>query len=391
MYKHKSLNIVLMGLDFNSRNLGCSALGYSFLHVLEIIASEIEVPFNLVSVNYSSAEYHGNLVTMTDLPIHIKQKSFRHRFANEISKADLVFDFTGGDSFTDIYGLKRFFRESAFKQYVISKHKPLVIGPQTIGPFNKTVSKRWARSIIQKSSSVFARDRMSQEYCEKEFGIKPQLTTDVAFMLQPEEVNDYVSNVEKNIGINVSGLLWNGGYTGKNELGLSIDYSELIRNYIKHLIAASWNVWLIPHVLPYNEDSPENDYTPMMELQKEFPQVNLAPKFKTPMEAKGFISKMDFFVGSRMHATIGAFSMEVPTVSIAYSRKFQGLYNGINYPYVIDAKKSNTQEALDLLIEWTKNRELLKENVITSLQTVDKMNNSFVREIAELVKSALER
>ena len=152
------LKIVLMGLDFNSKNLGCSALGHSFLFALQNTASHLGIQLDLVSVNYASASFKGENYVLRDLPIHIKQKSFRKQFVNEVTDADLVFDFTGGDSFTDIYGLKRFFRETAFKQYVLNKGKPLILGPQTIGPFNKGISRRWAKSIVNKSVRVFTRD-----------------------------------------------------------------------------------------------------------------------------------------------------------------------------------------------------------------------------------------
>lgn len=390
MIATEDLNIVLMGLDFNSRNLGCSALGYSFLQVLEDVANTKNIKLNLVSVNYANAEYHGKLVNMIDLPIHIKQKQFRQRFSKAVSDADLVFDFTGGDSFTDIYGLSRFIRESAFKQFVISKGKNLIFGPQTIGPFNKKISKLWAKSLVRKSKVVFTRDQISQEYCESEFGILPRLTTDIAFMLQPDYSGIPILTAEKKVGINVSGLLWHGGYTGQNELGLTINYQQLIKKYIEFLIDKGWDIWLIPHVLPEDEGAPENDYTPMAALKEEYPQINLATKFKTPMEAKAFISKMDLFVGSRMHATIGAFSMKVPTISIAYSRKFQGLYNGVDYPYVIDAKKANNEQALNLLIEWTQKKDQLGKNVLNSLVSVEKKNQSFVDDILKLIESAID-
>ena len=386
--KKDSLKIVLMGLDFNSKNLGCSALGHSFLVALQNTASHLGIQLDLVSVNYASASFKGENYVLRDLPIHIKQKSFRKQFVNEVTDADLVFDFTGGDSFTDIYGLKRFFRETAFKQYVLNKGKPLILGPQTIGPFNKGISRRWAKSIVNKSVRVFTRDSLSYEYSQKTFGTTPFLTTDIAFMLPAENLDASTIIKGRNIGINVSGLMWHGGYTGHNELGISIDYRRLIESYLEYLFDNKWDVWLIPHVLPEDASSPENDYQPMEELKVKFPQINLAPRFKTPMEAKGFISNMDFFVGSRMHATVGAFSMGVPTVSIAYSRKFQGLYNSIDYPYVINAKSASTEQAFNQLVEWTDEHLKLKKNVECSMRIVEKKNKEFVDEIEMLLSEA---
>ena len=44
------------------------------------------------------------------------------------------------------------------------------------------------------------------------------------------------------------------------------------------------------------------------------------------MEAKSHISGMDFFIGSRMHACIAAYSSGVPVFPLGYSRKFTGLF-----------------------------------------------------------------
>ena len=380
-----------MGLDFNSRNLGCSALGHSFMHILQTVASDCGLYLNMVSINYASASFSGDNFVLRDLPIHLKQKSFRKHFVQEVKEADLVFDFTGGDSFTDIYGLKRFFRETAFKQYVISKGKPLILGPQTLGPFNREISRRWAKSIVKNSTMVFARDKMSSEYAQKELGITPFLTTDVAFMLPVGDCALSLSKKKKIVGINVSGLMWHGGYTGQNELGISLDYKELIEQYIEFLLRKDWTVSLVPHVLPTDIRSPENDYQPMEELKAKYPELSLAPKFNSPMEAKGYISNLSFFVGSRMHATVAAFSTGVPTVPIAYSRKFQGLYHSIGYPYVIDAKTATTEAALEQLITYTMDISRLKDNVESSMGNVKNRNEEFVDEIRKLLIEAASK
>ena len=48
-------------------------------------------------------------------------------------------------------------------------------------------------------------------------------------MLPNEKVNIEKDNNVLNIGINVSGLLWNGGYTRNNQFGLKFNYKAYIR------------------------------------------------------------------------------------------------------------------------------------------------------------------
>lgn len=73
---------------------------------------------------------------------------------------------------------------------------------------------------------------------------------------------------------------------------------------------------------------------------------------------------MDFFTGARMHSTIAAFSSGVPVVPVAYSRKFNGLYDTLKYPYYIDAKSNITCEnAIEKMLEYIANVKELKANL----------------------------
>ena len=81
------------------------------------------------------------------------------------------------------------------------------------------------------------------------------------------------------------------------------------------------------------------------------------------MEAKNTIAQMDVFVGARMHATIAAFSSGVPTIPIAYSRKFEGLFGSLGYNHVIDITKLNTEQAFETIIREIKDHKVLKQDV----------------------------
>ena len=70
---------------------------------------------------------------------------------------------------------------------------------------------------------------------------------------------------------------------------------------------------------------------------------------------------MDFFMGARMHSTIGAFSARVPVFPMAYSRKFNGLFEDtLNYPYMCDMKSQTDNEILDgIKAAFLKREELM--------------------------------
>jgi polysaccharide pyruvyl transferase WcaK-like protein len=65
-----------------------------------------------------------------------------------------------------------------------------------------------------------------------------------------------------------------------------------------------------------------------------------------------------------MHSTIGAFSAGVPVIPVAYSRKFNGLFNTLEYPYYIDAKGPiSIEEAIEKTLSWIGQASELKKTI----------------------------
>ena len=123
----------------------------------------------------------------------------------KISECDFIIDLTQGDSFTDIYGLNRFISYTMDKFIVERENVPLVLGPQTYGPFKSIFTQRFAKRIISKAELVISRDELSKAYLEK-LKIKKDIYvgTDLAIGLPYKRG----SKKENSVGVNVSGLLW---------------------------------------------------------------------------------------------------------------------------------------------------------------------------------------
>lgn len=261
------------------------------------------------------------------------------------------------------------------------------MGPQTIGPFLRKSNRYIAQKTLSKYDCIFTRDALSYDYCTKELHIKSILTCDMAFALSPSDKEFFSSNerLKNRIGINVSGLLWNEDYNNKSRFQLLMDYRDFINLLITRCIENDWEVHLIGHVTSKRTQSVDNDYPCITEIKKKYPQTVIAPKFDDPRDAKKYMSCLDFFVGSRMHATVGAFSMLVPTIPVAYSRKFEGVFGTINYSHIIDAQKTNTQEAVHIVLDAMNNREALLREVKASMRLAKTKNNEFRNCIAKIL------
>jgi len=313
-------------------------------------------------------------------------------FWSELQSLDCVLDIGAGDSFADIYGLKRFLFLWLSKALTSLRDRPLVMSPQTIGPFTKQPYLAMAKSAMTNAAVVVARDPASLEAALK---IAPKAralqAVDVAFLLPFERV-DHGAPGKVHVGVNVSGLLFNGGYTKANEFGLDVDYAAMTRKLLAALTARlDVVVHLICHV---NSDSmPLDDDRAVADLIKqEFPSVIRAPNFLSPSAAKSYIAGLDFLVAARMHACIAAFSAGVPVVPVAYSRKFSGLFQGVlQYPYEVPVRGLSTDEAVSYILERLEDRTELKRAAAAGLQVVDELLGDYIVELKRVFRQAATR
>ncbi len=379
-----TINVILLGTDFKSDNLGCCALGYSQLSVLDEAAREIGVKLNITSVNLNFYEDKNDVHDVKNISVRYKKASFYKEYIAALKKSDIIFDFTAGDSFTDIYGTAVFVRGAILKTLGQHYGKKFILGPQTIGPFRNKWIRKYAAKLLKSSYRVYVRDEASKEEAFK-LGCSSILTTDVAFMLKPDQSLSIQDN-NKKVGINISGLLWNGGYTGENQFLLKLNYKEFCYDLVKECLDKGYSVYLISHVIPDNYI--ESDFFAAEEIKKKYPKAILCEKPKSPMHAKSIIGQMDVFIGSRMHATIASFSQGVPTIAVAYSRKFSGLFNSLHYNYVIDGREVDNSEAIERAFDYI-NDEKLKIDLSLGLEEVKKKNNDYKEQIKELLKKVI--
>lgn len=349
--------IGFLGLTFTDPNKGCEALTYTFLNMLrefykgqklEIVCFMRTDDFGKIPVMYPEFEFRCHI-------LNIYNPMSWFSVYQEIKECACVFDGSYGDGFTGIYGTRRNFVQCLRKQMVLSAKKPLFLLPQTYGSY-KFPFRKWSIGLIRKATLAYARD----EETAKEAGSFVKVTSDMAFGL-PFDKKMYSFEDKKKFGINVSSLLWDDSTRGR--FGLTVDYKLFYRELITYLLEENeYQVHIIPHVIDVkNPEAGENDYRICLELGKEFTgQVVLAPRFNTAIEAKSYIANMDVFLGSRMHSTIGAISSGVATVPFSYAYKFEALYSHINYPYVLHATQTETDEALRLVKQWIEDPQELK-------------------------------
>ena len=380
----KIVKIALFGAHINSANMGCQALTYSLISLLERISNELQFEFYYTIFEYEPdlkatkvmcrlIDCNANRIRTHNMAPIFRIRSYIFHFnkniemLRSIKQCDLAIDITAGDSFSDIYGQNRFISLTVTKLFVELLKVPLILGPQTYGPFYKYRNKKLASKVMQKAYGIIARDKKSAELARKMSKQSVAVTNDLAFMLPYSYKRIYSEKIK--LGINVSGLLVKERFESENgnRILLKTDYDEYIEGIVSWVIKSGlYDIFLISHV--------KEDIEACNIVKNKHAECHVVNFFNNPVDVKSFISGLDIFVGSRMHATIASFTTGVATIPVAYSRKFNGLFDSIGYKRIVDLKNEYTLDAINKTIKYISDFQNLQSEVVSCYEKAKNKN-----------------
>ena len=365
--------IIISGLDFYDNNRGTAALGYGSIGFLE---NEGFLTANSILVRFR----HGHKNTFL-LPRNIKRSTIftdSHNyeywevptsrlerkllqymkillpcsvFSTILKNCLFVAALNGGDGFSDIYGSHIFKSRLVDTRIAIGRNIPLIIMPQTIGPFETSSCLSTAEHILKYAKKIYIRDDKFVGTL-KELGLSYVLTKDLSYFMYPKPLDIFIKS--NAIGINVSGLAYSNSFCGFE--GQFDNYKHLILLIINKFRSLGNPVYLIPHSYNYNEPERNNDdlvaCRGIMNCLDDVTDVQIIDMDLIAPEIKFVISKMSYFIGTRMHANFASIFTGVPLYGLAYSYKFEGAFkaNGV-YDNNITLINNITLEDCDKAVE----------------------------------------
>ncbi len=416
----RRLRLGLFGAALSSGNLGVEALAVSTLHGLIKAGVDPRVTF----FDYRPGRHERTLsvggrdVTVTTIGCNLSRRwhqpwnlvqmdlasrlglGRRHPALKYLESLDAVLDLSAGDSFSDIYGDWRFRSIMLPKHIALRLGRPLVLLPQTYGPFEKPAARREAAQVVRGAAISIARDRHSyqilKELAGDAFDPQRQLQgVDVAFGLPPTPPDDDaragVDAARKRhaclVGLNVSGLLFNDPQVAQQRFQFRDPYPPMIRNLLDRLLREDIGVLLVPHVLGTEDTS---DRAACERLRSDLPpadreRVAISPPGLSASQTKWVIGRCDWFCGTRMHSTIGGISQGVPTAVIAYSDKAKGVFEGVDAgDDVIDPRVLDAPATVDALIQRFHDRAAARSRLAAALE---KLTHELDRQFTKIVES----
>jgi polysaccharide pyruvyl transferase WcaK-like protein len=340
----------------NFGNRGCEALVRSTLQLLKQQFGdgvEVLVPSyrpDLDAPQWPDAQQQGaRFVRAMPFPLALKVWSRLLRLAPGLVRryapgyrlpADIAADLRGcdallvigGDNITLDYGLPSLMWHVRFAEHAQRMGLPVMVWGASVGPFQKEPrAETLLAGFLRQLDCITVRETISLEYL-RSIGVHANvsLVADGAFVMSPEvvDVSSYWPKAGPAgvLGFNISPLIQKFRPAGEPHSVLQNEVAAFLREVLER---TDMGVLLLPHVDPLEGGSENSDSHYMRAILDRVGdqrgRLTLAPATLNAPQLKHVLSRCQYFIGARTHATIGAWSTKVPTVSIAYSIKAKGL------------------------------------------------------------------
>lgn len=419
--KQNSLHVAFFGASPDTGNQGVNALNESTLSALNQRGVSEASVFGFTPENAFQRRDGESQMTVERFAAFRTRRFYRpeslfalrqasklgglwHRGSRAFLRSDAILDISAGDSFSDLYGWDRFCSVMEPKMIALETGRPLILLPQTIGPFESPRARQLARHVLQDACQVWARDEESFTELRTILGeafdpARFRQGVDMAFLLRPQRPDGLPahldqwlqrSEAEEVIGLNVSGLIYNSPQDSAKQFGLRADYREVVHRFLDWILRnANARLLIIPHVLT-DTAARESDYAAALQVRGQLGDNSkrveiLSPNYSAS-ELKWIIGKTAWFCGTRMHSTIAALSSGVPAASLSYSMKTRGVFASCRLEdSVFEMRHLKTQDLVDNLIASWKNRQLSRKRLAAELPRVVAQANLQMNEIVECV------
>jgi colanic acid/amylovoran biosynthesis protein len=382
---------ILLFFHGGSKNRGCEAIVRTAVNLLKQTHPEAIV--NLASFDPLSDQGIPNInaiynvrdvvvskFSLTGFIAALQYKFFKneipflrakHQKLIELIPSHDLFLSVGGDNYC--YGEQPWLYE--IDRLIKKAGKKLVLWGASIGEEDLSENKI---KDLQSFDLILARESLTYQILKSHGLNRVQLIADGAFLLEKEIMKLPLSWQEgATIGINYSPLVYARNPQSKTA----------VIQLIQHILdATKYTIALLPHVIIDGN----NDYEILQELKNEFKdsdRVLLLPNDLNAVQYKGYISKMQFFIGARTHATIAAYSCLVPTMVLGYSVKSKGIAMDLfgEEKLVLDIKELSNSNLLiskweELHSEASKIKEVLALK-IPEIQKLSQKAASYLKDI----------
>lgn len=393
------MNEVILCGHTGSQNRGCEAIIRSTTELINkcnVVDQVSAMSFDSEYDKHLALDKSVHLISYPKLNLYKRIKFFiqrkifnnqirsRYFFYEEIEKKfdeNIVLFNVGGDT----YCYDTPYLSYALTELAVRKGIPLIFWGCSVEKNSYTDLQM--KNNINSYSFIVARESLSFEILKKcvTDEKKVYLACDPAFHLSMKayELPKGFKRGET-LGINLSPLVFSNY---KDSDDIMYRNTKKIIDFV--LENTEMNIFLIPHV--YNLEKNTQDIFVLRMLKNMYQgnnRIGIVDQELSCRELKYLISQCRFFIGSRTHAMIAAYSTGIPALALSYSIKSRGIAKdifGTEDGYAIDWKKIIGEK--DLLSIFLSNI-MRKEDEIKALYS-EKMPE-YMESIMKVTKKIIE-
>jgi len=309
----------------------------------------------------------------------------------EIDMADAII-MIGGDVMTLDYGLVSLLWHVGLANHFRIKGKPVMLWGCSTGPFTaEPAIERFMTNFLRSLDAVTVRETITKSYLDR-LGVKDNvsLVTDPAFVLEPQPFDCAFlpsESADGLLGLNVSPLI--AKFRPQDE-DPKVMQSEVARFIDETLDSSTLSVLLLPHVdsIDGTVESNNSDSGYMRDVlamvKNPRGRVVMAPRGLNAAQLKHLLGRCRYFIGARTHATIGAISRGVPTISIAYSVKARGLNRDLfgDERFVLETPKVSAVTLAESLATLRRDETTIRKSLAGLMKTWKERTRGSAQELA---------
>ena len=273
--------------------------------------------------------------------------------------------------------------------------KRMIVFPQSIGPLNSLLEKRFVKFLYNNVNKLYIRDLESLSLVRDLHINKsdPRFMHDIAFTYPPTKTSISkrtlnsmrFNSLHNNIGMTIISNM--PSYLSQSAMN---NYYESIAKSIDFLILKkNFDVFLFCQV--YGPTHDENDFFGIERILQLLPKplnqkLHYSSQQLHPSELKSCYGEMDLFLASRLHSGIFSLSMRVPTLFISYLYKTIGVLEAINLEnYYIKLEEVTSKNIINRILYMWDNKLELKKIINQEISLVESDLENFPSSIKNAV------
>lgn len=261
-------------------------------------------------------------------------------------------------------------------------NKPVVVFPNSVGPFRTWLGRFMARMTLNNVDSLLLRESLSYSFL-KDLKIKTPMfiTSDITVLFESHQTQSNQTLPKPAVGVSpgLCAITFSANAQSKYVSAHSRVLDCLIEKY-------GFNVTFLPHEISGLKSDDLELCKAMLRHMIHKNKVKII-KVKTPEEYKNYLEQLDLLITSRMHPAVLACSSYVPTVGILYDHKQVGFFNQLGLSEcIINVNKVSYERLLSKIELVWNNRERIKHQLLYKIPELQKDVRTKIRRIVSNFK-----